>query len=43
MGYNYFVNRVRHWATEMDGFMLDLLNVLSRPVAKLTRREKDGV
>jgi len=43
MGYNYFVNRVRHWATEMDGFTLDLLNVLSRPVSKLTRREKDGV
>ena len=33
MGYNYFVNRVRHWATEMDGFMLDLLNILSRPDA----------
>jgi biopolymer transport protein TolQ len=42
IGYNYFVNRVRHWATEMDGFMLDLLNVLSRPVAKL-RSAKDGV
>jgi biopolymer transport protein TolQ len=43
MGYNYFVNRVRHWATEMDGFMLDLLNVLSRPVSKLARPAKDGV
>ena len=43
IGYNYFVNRVRHWATEMDGFMLDLLNVLSRPVSKLTRPAKDGV
>src|SRR5207249_10785628 len=43
IGYNYFVNRVRHWATEMDGFTLDLLNVLSRPVAKLTRPAKDGV
>jgi len=43
MGYNYFVNRVRHWATEMDGFILDLLNMLSRPVAKLTRPGKDGV
>jgi biopolymer transport protein TolQ len=42
IGYNYFVNRVRHWATEMDGFMLDLLNVLSRPLAKL-RSAKDGV
>jgi biopolymer transport protein TolQ len=43
IGYNYFVNRVRHWATEMDGFTLDLLNVLSRPVAKLGRPAKDGV
>jgi len=43
MGYNYFVNRVRHWATEMDGFMLDLLNVLARPVSKLARPAKDGV
>jgi biopolymer transport protein TolQ len=43
IGYNYFLNRVRHWATEMDGFTLDLLNVLSRPVAKLGRSAKDGV
>jgi hypothetical protein len=43
IGYNYFVNRVRHWATEMDGFMLDLLNVLARPVPKLARPSKDGV
>jgi biopolymer transport protein TolQ len=37
IGYNYFVNRVRHWATEMDGFTLDLLNLLSRPAPKVTR------
>ncbi len=43
IGYNYFLNRVRHWATEMDGFILDLLNMLSRPVAKLARPAKDGV
>jgi biopolymer transport protein TolQ len=43
IGYNYFLNRVRHWATELDGFILDLLNVLSRPVAKLGRSAKDGV
>jgi biopolymer transport protein TolQ len=43
IGYNYFLNRVRHWATEMDSFILDLLNVLSRPVAKLARPAKDGV
>jgi biopolymer transport protein TolQ len=43
IGYNYFINRVRHWATEMDGFSLDLLNVLSRPMGKLGRPAKDGV
>jgi biopolymer transport protein TolQ len=43
MGYNYFVNRVRHWATEMEGFILDLLNMLSRPAPKLARPAKDGV
>jgi biopolymer transport protein TolQ len=42
MAYNYFVNRVKHWATEMDGFTLDLLNVFSRP-AKIGRTAKDGV
>jgi biopolymer transport protein TolQ len=43
VGYNYFVNRVRHWATEMEGFILDLLNVLSRPASKVARSPKDGV
>jgi len=43
IGYNYFLNRVRQWATEMDGFILDMLNVLSRPVTKLARPVKDGV
>ena len=43
IGYNYFVNRVKHWATEMDGFALDMLNVLSRPTPKLARPAKDGI
>src|SRR2546422_710739 len=44
IGYNYFVNRVKHWATEMEGFALDMLNVLSRPAPKLARPvKKDGV
>ena len=43
IGYNYFVNRVRHWATEMDGFTMDLLNLVARPVHKLARPAKDGV
>jgi len=37
IGYNYFVNRVKRWATEMDGFTLDLLNLLSRPAPKVAR------
>ncbi|MBI4637506.1 MAG: MotA/TolQ/ExbB proton channel family protein [Candidatus Rokubacteria bacterium] len=43
IGYNYFVSRVKHWATEMDGFTLDLLNLLSRPAPKLARPAKDGI
>ena len=43
IAYNYFVNRVRSWATEMDGFILDLLNILSRPMPRLARPAKDGV
>ena len=34
IGYNYFVARVRSWMIEMDGFTLDLLNLLSRPITK---------
>jgi biopolymer transport protein TolQ len=37
IGYNYFVNRVKHWATEMDGFTLDLLTLLSRPAPRVAR------
>jgi biopolymer transport protein TolQ len=44
MGYNFFVNRVKHWATEMESFSLDLLNLFSRPVPKAAARpSKDGV
>ncbi|HET7874078.1 MAG TPA: MotA/TolQ/ExbB proton channel family protein, partial [Methylomirabilota bacterium] len=31
MGYNYFVNRVKHWAVEMEGFTMDLLNAFAHP------------
>lgn len=41
IGYNYLVNRVKHWATEMEGFTLDLLNLLSRPAPKVGRTAKD--
>jgi biopolymer transport protein TolQ len=44
IAYNYFVNRVKHWATEMDGFSLELLNLMSRPTSKVVGRPvKDGV
>src|SRR5437899_13111173 len=44
IGYNYFVNRVKHWAVEMEGFTMDLLNLLSRPAAKagLARDDVQG-
>jgi len=43
IGYNYFVNRVKHWATEMEGFSLDLLNQMSRTATKVPRGAKDGI
>ena len=43
IGYNYFVNRVKHWAAEMDGFSLDLLNLMSRPTPKLARPGQNGL
>jgi biopolymer transport protein TolQ len=41
IAYNYFVSRVRDWATEMDGFTMDLLNLLTRPLPK--GAAKDGL
>ena len=43
IAYNYFVNRVKHWATEMEGFTMDLLNLVARPMPKLARPAKDGL
>ncbi|MFQ5830620.1 MAG: MotA/TolQ/ExbB proton channel family protein [Candidatus Methylomirabilia bacterium] len=38
VAYNFFVNRVKYWANEMDGFSLDLENLLiRRPTAKSSR------
>jgi biopolymer transport protein TolQ len=39
IAYNYFVSRVRDWATEMDGFTMDLLNLLTRPLPKGAAKE----
>lgn len=43
IGYNYFVNRVKHWATEMEGFTLELLNFLGRSFPKIARPAKDSI
>ncbi len=43
VAYNFFVNRVKHWATEMEGFSLDLLNQMTRTTSKIPRGAKDGV
>jgi biopolymer transport protein TolQ len=37
IGYNFFVNKVKRWAGEMDGFALELLNVFGRPLPKPAR------
>ncbi len=42
MGYNFFVNRVKYWAGEMDSFSLELLNLFGRSTPKPVRALKDG-
>ena len=37
MGYNFYVNRVKYWASGMDGFLLDLLNAFARSAHKPAR------
>jgi biopolymer transport protein TolQ len=34
IGYNYFVGRVRHWATEMDNFALEMANLVERRLVR---------
>ena len=36
MGYNFYVNRTKRWATNMDGFTLELLNIFARPTPAKT-------
>ena len=36
MGYNFYVNRVKRRAVEMDGFALELLNIFARPARAKT-------
>ena len=42
IGYNYFVAKVRHWATEMDNFALELANLVERRLVRTTKSLKDG-
>ena len=42
IAYNFFVSRVKRWASEMDGFSLDLLNLFTRPAPKTGRPARDG-
>ena len=42
MGYNFFVNQVKRWAVQMEGFALDLLNLFARPGPRMARPAKDG-
>ena len=37
VGYNYFVGRVRHWATEMENFALELANLVERRLVRSTK------
>jgi biopolymer transport protein TolQ len=37
IGYNYFVGRVRHWATEMENFGLELANLVERRLVRSTK------
>ncbi len=42
VGYNYFVGKVRHWATEMDNFALELANLLERRLLRTMKSLKNG-
>ncbi len=37
VGYNYFLGRVRRWATEMDNFALELANLAARRLARAVK------
>jgi biopolymer transport protein TolQ len=42
IGYNYFVNKVRHWATEMDNFALEIANMIERRLLRTVKSLKNG-
>ena len=37
VGYNYFVGKLRHWATEMDNFALELANLAERRLVRAVK------
>jgi len=37
MAYNYLVGRVRHWATEMENFALELANLIERRLVRTAK------
>jgi len=37
IGYNYYVGRVRHWATEMENFALELANLTERRLVRTAK------
>lgn len=37
VGYNYYVGKVRHWATEMDNFALELANLVERRLVRTAK------
>lgn len=39
IAYNYFVNRVRFWAAEMDNFSSDFISLIQRGFSKSSRQE----
>ena len=42
VGYNYFVGKVRHWATDMENFALELANLTERRLVRGVRSLKNG-
>lgn len=42
VGYNFYVGKVRHWATEMDNFALELANLIERRLVRGIKSLKNG-
>jgi biopolymer transport protein TolQ len=42
IGYNFYVGKVRHWATEMDNFALEFANLIERRLVRVVKSLKNG-